>query len=110
MFIIMFVLDNPEFLNQILKVWANHGITGATIIESTGAFRHLNKHVPMRYSFGASTDIELGNITIFVIVEDQNKIQLCLELVESIVGDLDDPNTGIFAAWKLSSLKGFQTH
>jgi hypothetical protein len=106
----MFVLDNQKFLDQILKAWVNHGITGATIIESTGAFRHLNEHIPMRYSYGATTDVELGNITIFVIVENQDEIQLCLELIENIVGDLDDPNTGIFAAWHLSSIKGFQTH
>jgi len=106
----MFVLDDPGFLTQILKAWANHGITGATIIESTGAFRHLNKHIPMRYSYGATTDIESGNITIFVIVEDQSKIQLCLELIEQIIGDLNGPNTGIFASWPLTLSKGFQTH
>ncbi|MEN6523484.1 MAG: hypothetical protein ABFD14_07115 [Anaerolineaceae bacterium] len=110
MFMIMFVLDNPEFLNQILKTLAEHEITGATIIESTGAYRHLNKHIPMRYAYNKTSYVESGNITIFVVVEDQNKIQVCLESIEIIVGDLNDPNTGIFTAWPLSNTKGIQTH
>jgi len=36
MYMIMFVLDNPERLSEILKAWEGIGIRGATIVESTG--------------------------------------------------------------------------
>jgi nitrogen regulatory protein PII len=106
MFMIMFVLDNPDFLDQILKAWAEHGITGATIVESTGAYRRSTRHIPMRYMYGDMSSVESGNITFFVIVEDQQKVQSCLEAIEKIVGNLDDPNTGVFAAGPLAVTRG----
>jgi len=106
MFMIMFVLDDRSFLDQVLTAWSEVGVSGATIIESTGLYRHHVKHIPMRYTYGDSSSDEMGNITIFAIVENEALIQLCLQRVEKIVGNLDNPNTGIFSAWPLSITKG----
>lgn len=106
MYMIMFVLDNPDFLPAILKKWTENEIMGATIVESSGAYRQLRKHIPMRYGYGQSEIEERGNITIFLIVNELHKIQVCLGVIEEIVGNLDDPNTGIFTAWPLLFTKG----
>jgi hypothetical protein len=33
----------------------------------------------------------------------------CLALTESVIGDLSQPDTGIFAAWPLSLVKGLSS-
>lgn len=106
MYIILCVIDQPEQLRPVLLAWQQQGITGVTILESTGIHRLSEQpHIPMRYAFGSASS-ERGNITLFTIVETEEAIQRCLQATEELVGDLDGPNTGIFAAWPLGFTKG----
>lgn len=106
MFMIMFVLDDTSHLDQILDAWTGLGVSGATIVDSTGLHRHHLKHVPMRYAYGANSMEENGNFTLFVIVESEARVQMCLQSIEEIIGDLDEPSTGVFSAWPLTITKG----
>ncbi len=106
MFMIMLVLDNPDLLDQLLASWENAGIRGATIVESTGIQRLKHQNVPMRYLFQSSGAVEEGHLTLFVIVENEQIVRACLQATEKIVTDLDGPNTGVFAAWPLSIVRG----
>ncbi len=106
MFMIMLVLDNPPQLDQVLEAWEQAGIRGATIVESTGIQRLRRQNIPMRYVFPASGIVEEGHLTLFVIVEDERRIQDCLAATQSVTGDLDGPDTGVFAAWPLSLVRG----
>jgi len=106
MYMIMFVLDNPDHLDHLLKNWEAAGIRGATIVESTGIHRRLKKMIPMRYVFQTMENIEENHYTLFAIVESQKIVQACLQATEQLVGDLDEPNTGVFAAWPLAVVKG----
>jgi len=106
MFMIMFVLDDISHLDQILNALSELGVSGATIVDSTGLYRRHIKHIPMRYAYGDTPLGEIGNSTLFVIVESENMVQRCLREVELVVGDLDGPNTGVFCAWPLTFTKG----
>jgi hypothetical protein len=106
MFMIVCVIDQPEHLNPVLAAWRANGINGVTILESTGLHRLTElPHVPMRYAFG-SANAERGNITLFTVVETEEMIQRCLELTETVIGDFNSPNTGIFVSWPLGFTKG----
>lgn len=106
MFMIMLVLNDNTHLDRVLDAWAGLGVSGATIVESTGLHRRHLKHIPMRYTYGEPPSEEVGNSTLFVIVEDEKMVRSCLEAAEHIVGDLDGPNTGVFSAWPLAITKG----
>jgi len=107
MYMIMFILDDSDLLDQVLEAWAELGISGATIIESTGLHRRRQcKHIPMRYAYGETESEECGNTTIFVIVEGEAMVHACLDATEKITGDLNAPNSGVFASWPLSVIKG----
>lgn len=106
MYMMIFVLDDPALLDQVLDAWCSAGVFGATIIESTGLHRRFRKHIPMRYSYGSVPVEEKGNYTLFAIVNDEERIQDCLAATEKVVGDLDEPNSGVFAAFPLSVIKG----
>ena len=105
MFMIYFVLDNPDQLDDILAAWSTAGVRGVTISESTGMHRRHFAHVPMRYMFG-SADEDTGNLTLTAIVENETLVHAALAAVEALVGNLDKPNTGVFAAWPLMLVKG----
>jgi hypothetical protein len=106
MFMIFFVLDNPDQLDAIMKAWDQAGIRGATIIESTGINRQLQRLVPMRYVFQTHENKEEGHLTLMAIVETQKIVDACLQATETITGNLDDPRTGVFASWPLTTVKG----
>ncbi len=107
---VMFVLDNPEHLEAILDAWQTVGVTGVTIIESSGLHRVRQKRpLGARYVFGAinkTSRIKMEHYTLFAIVPDETTVRACLEAAEKIVGDLDGPNTGVLASWELSVIKG----
>ncbi|MFZ6027505.1 MAG: hypothetical protein ACOYYS_07290 [Chloroflexota bacterium] len=106
MYMIMFVLDNPDLLDEVLKAWEAVGIRGATIVESTGIQRLRHQSVPMRFFFQSLEPVEKGHLTLFVIVASEALAQDCLHATEQIVTDLDGPNTGVFAAWPLAVVRG----
>ncbi len=109
MHMIMLVLDDPNRLDEVLEAWRSAGVSGVTIMETIGACRRATRRVTGRYLFGLPSLVESAErsqYTLFAVVPDRRSIELCLEASEGIVGDLDDPNTGVFAAWELSLAKG----
>lgn len=107
MYMILFVLDDPDQLDDLLERWYAVGVRGATIIESTGINRRRNKNTPhMRYFFQSPGHLEEGHYTLVAIVPGEEMVQAVLQASEELVGDLDLPNTGVFAAWPLTHVKG----
>ncbi len=110
MFMIMFVLDNYDYLEAVLKAWYELGVGGATIAETSGLHRFRKKRIPMRFTYSNLYNTEeVGNISVFAIVRNKQMVEECLKAVESVVGDLNEPNTGVFSAWPLAMTKGIKT-
>lgn len=110
MHMVLFVLDNPDRLDEILDAWEAIGVTGVTIIESTGINRRrLARQVGTAFMAGInrlmSGDQE-SHYTLLTIVKGETMVQRCLATVEAIVGDLNTPNSGVLAAWPLPYVKG----
>ena len=105
----LFILDDPTLLEDVLESWSKGGIRGATIIESTGLYRLTRKLIPMRYLYTGRDASEKENVTLLAILDDEAMAEKCLQLTEAIVGDLNNPNTGIFATWPLSMVKGLSS-
>lgn len=105
MYAILFVLNDPNRLNEIIAAWEKAGIHGATIFESSGLQRIKLRALAMRH-LPAIYNCEEDHLTLLALVSNEAPIQPCLQATESIVGDLNDPDTGVFAAWPLSFVKG----
>ncbi|NLG29185.1 MAG: hypothetical protein GX557_14840 [Chloroflexi bacterium] len=109
---VMYVLDNADLLDEVLESLCAAGVTGATIVESTGMHRRrARKGRPhFRFPFEGSTESQLkDNITLFVIVPDEPAAQTCIDAIEAVVGDLREPNNGVLASWPLTVTKGLRT-
>ncbi len=106
---VFFVLDDPEKLDDVLDAWHEAGISGATIVDSTGMHRRRARTLGARYAIGFPRFIERAeqdHCTLFVIVDGQAEALRCLAAAESVIGDLDRASTGVFAAWDLTLTKG----
>jgi len=109
---IVFVLDNPALLTDVLEAWTATGVKGITITESTGVYRvrgRANTHdAPLMLGLSRllRTD-QVGHTTLFAVVEEMAIVERVKEATEAVVGDLSGPNTGILfavpvaAAWGL---------
>ncbi|HHY88683.1 MAG TPA: hypothetical protein GYA06_07185 [Chloroflexi bacterium] len=105
MYMVFCVIDDVERLDDVLDAWVEAGITGTTILESTGIARKRKRYIPMRFNYGVADRME-GHYTLITIVPDEDTVRRCLKAAESVIGDLNEPNTGVFAAWPLSVTKG----
>lgn len=110
---VMFVLDNPHQLDEVLRAWRAVGMSGVTIIESTGfhrrqaqklAAQQISVPVPL------SERVDKGHYTLFAVVPDVEAAQECLYATESVVGDLDAQSTGVFVTWETTLTKGVLNH
>ncbi len=109
MHMIMFVLDDPDHLDAVLDAWDTVGVSGVTIVESSGIQRRRVERgrLPVRFAFEQiAPTTESGNYTLFALVYGEETVRKCLAAAESVVGDLDGPNTGVLAAWPLTIVKG----
>lgn len=94
--VLVFVLNNEEYLEEVLEAYVEAGVTGATILDSEGMGRFLTYEVPL---FAGFKEFMKGNKpynkTIFSVVRDDSVIKRVKSLIDGIVGDLNTPGTGI---------------
>jgi len=110
MYMVMYVLNDPNRLDEVLDAWEAVGVSGVTIVESTGIQRrrHVRQtRIPLRFGFeGLAQDRLEGHYTLFAIVVSEEMVLKCIAAVENVVGDLSGPNTGVVASWELTSVRG----
>lgn len=104
MFMIFLVLHDLKNTDAVLAEWTKAGVGGATLMDSTGAFRR-RKRVPGRFVY-ANVDTEEINRSIFAIVASEELALAALAATERVVGDLSLPDTGVFSYWPLVAVKG----
>ena len=112
MYMIMFILHDSAHLDDVVQAWQQAGVTGVTLLESTGAYKRQQlTHLGARYLFAVPrmVDAEQTSHTLITIVPDAATVQTCIDAVEGIVGNLDRPNTGVLAAWELDIVRGVPT-
>ena len=113
MYALLFVLDDPDRLDEVLTAWNSIGVRGVTIMESTGWQRRRIQQSMLgaRFDFASlAGGARLENhMTLLVVVENRDIVQKALEAAESIVGNLDGPDTGILVAWPIEIIKGLPT-
>lgn len=94
--LLVFVLNNEEYLEEVLEAYVEAGITGSTILDSEGMGRFLTYEVPL---FAGFKDFMKGNRpynkTILSVVKDDEVVRKAKQLVDEVVGGLENPGTGI---------------
>ena len=94
--LLVFVLNDEELLEEVMEAYIEAGITGSTILDSEGMGRFLSYEVPL---FSKFKDFMKGNKpynkTIFSVIHSDEVINKAKELVDEIVGGLENTGAGI---------------
>ena len=107
--LLFIVLNKTEYLEDILTELGNHNIIGATILDSEGMVRSLYAHDELRFmgSLRRLIDPEHEKSkTIFIVLKEE-KIPVVSDIVNSITGGLENPDTGVMFAVPISYAEGF---
>jgi hypothetical protein len=104
--LLLFVLNKEEHLEEILELFLELDISGATIIDSVGMGRILAHDIPIFAGFrNLMQESRPGNKTILTLVEDQ-KVKQITKGIEQICGSLDEAGAGILVTIPVSFAKG----
>jgi nitrogen regulatory protein PII len=98
-YLVVLIIDNPDDYHPILNAWEELGISGVTILESTGLGRlrkiSLNKDLPLMPCLDDFLGIrEEPHRTLLSVVEHKDQIDKMVVSARQIIGNLDDPHTG----------------
>lgn len=110
-FQIVFVLDNADQCRDILDAWENAGIRGVTILESSGLGRvrraGIRDDLPLMPSLSdLFMNTETQHRTLFTVVKSQSQIEAIVKATQSVVGDLEQPDTGFLFVIPVSQVYG----
>jgi nitrogen regulatory protein PII len=101
MYLILFVLNDPDRLEDLLIAWEENGVQGATVLFSTGLgrIRELDgwrDDMPLIPSLKDFYELpENMNRTIFTIVNDDAQVDAVVAATNKVVGELDERETGV---------------
>jgi len=98
-YLVVLVVDNIDDCLPILNAWEDLGISGVTILESTGYGRlrkqGLLDNMPLMPSLEDFLGVrEEPHRTLLSVVENQDQVDKMVETAEKIIGNLDEPHTG----------------
>ena len=110
MYLLINVLERSEELPTIMEQFAKIGITGSTVIDSTGMGRVLMKTratLPVMQQINkVTTDLESSNKTILTVIKEKKRLNEAIKIVKSLCGDLNKPGQGILFAMPLKIVEG----
>ena len=111
MYLLVNILEQTEYLSDILEGFAKIGIKGSTVIDSTGMGRVL---METKASSQVSeqinkviTDLESSNKTILTVIREKDLLEQAIEVVKGFCGDLCEPGKGILFTLPLETVEGF---
>jgi nitrogen regulatory protein P-II 1 len=113
MYLILFVLDNPDKLEELLDAWEKAGTGGATVLSSTGMHRLnagvIRDDIPLIPGLDDFYKrVEDYHRTLFTIVKDDEMINKIVDATQSVVGNLNEPNTGILVVLPTAQVYGIE--
>ena len=98
------VLNEPNYLHDVLAAFLEAGATTSTVIESQGMGRILSHDVPIfagfRHLFAGSKPF---NHTIFAVVDNRKVVARIVELVRDVLADVEEESKGIVFSLPVSS-------
>ncbi|MCP4214915.1 MAG: hypothetical protein GY765_09670 [bacterium] len=109
--LLIIIIEKEEKLEELLEVFVEEGITGASILDVRGMFEYLADEIPLFAGFRDLIDNpSSSNKMILSIRKDREDVERAMNLVEEICGSFAQPNTGIMFSLDIASVRGTQQH
>lgn len=107
---VLVILDDFEVLPELLKAWRDAGVSGATILESAGAYRTTSwlGRVGLTALDRLFDSDEVRRRTVFAVIEDDQLLDRAVGEAERVVGGFEQPNTGVLIVLPVSEVRGLR--
>ena len=108
--LLILILKKVELTNEIMKVLAESGVKGGTTLDGNGMANALvdMEDLPM---FGMLrnllVDDEKENCKVMMFVLQDEQVMLTRGIIKKVIGDLNEPNTGIMFSIPITNVEGF---
>jgi nitrogen regulatory protein P-II 1 len=110
--LLVFVLDNIEQCSDVMDAWDSAGVTGVTILESTGLARmrrELRDDFPLIPSLRSLlAGREMHHRTLFSVIRDDAILDRAIAATQEVVGDLSQPYSGLLFVVPVSQVVGLK--
>ena len=107
--VLVLVLNKVEVLETLMLELNQAGLTGATIINTTGMAHALASNQDESYIIASLRQMIAGtrvdSRTLFMVLSD-DKLPIARSVIRNIVGDLTNPNTGIMFSLPVDFVEG----
>lgn len=109
--VLFIVLNETEFLDDILDSFIEIGVRGATILDSQGMGSAITNsgrgHDPFFGVIRSFIDnARPYNKTIFTVIEDEKILEEAVSVVKRIVGDINKPGVGLMFTVPVGKIYG----
>lgn len=110
MYVLFIVLNETQYLSEILTSLQHLGIRGATVINSMGARKIQDEEEEKSFLFKLVESLQgdtRNNRTIFSVIEKDEQIHDAMKSIEEILGgDMTVPNKGIMFVLPVTHFRG----
>jgi len=107
-YFLIVILDDLRLMPELLRTWKEIGVPGATILESTGAYR--TRTWLSRVGLGAVGSLfeaeELRRRTLMVAIETDELLAQAIAEAERVVGGFDRPDSGLLLVLPVAEVRG----
>jgi hypothetical protein len=115
MYMVMFVSTNSEQATDVLNIWVEAGISGVTILESSGMQQALKRGIrdDVGMVFTLSSLIraqEVHHRTLLSAINDEATLNRLVEATTAFVGDWSKPDVGVLFVLPLLQAYGIGKH
>lgn len=110
-YMVLLIVDDLNICPSVLDAWHSAKVPGITILESTGMGRlqkgGFRDDLPMMPSLSdLLRSQEHRHRTIFSVVEGEEMVDRLIAITETVLGDLNEPDTGMLVALPVSRAVG----
>jgi len=106
--LLIIILNEDEYIDELLEALVELDIRGATVIDSVGMGKIISQNVPI---FGGLRSLMEGskpyNKTILTLVREE-KVEEIVREYENICGSLNSPGTGVLFTLPVDFAKGLR--
>lgn len=110
MYVLFIVLNETQYLSEILTSLRNLGIRGATVINTMGSRKIQDEEEEKSFLFKLVESLQgdtRNNRTIFSVIEKDEQIHEAMKHIEGILGgDMTVPDKGIMFVLPVTHFRG----
>jgi nitrogen regulatory protein P-II 1 len=114
--LIVTILTQLETCHDVIHLWEELGVPGATILDSVG-MRNLKERYAHRDDLPLIPSLrsvleqeEFNHRTIFSVVPDDFDVDHLIHRTEELVGNFEDPHTGLIFVMPVLQVRGLRRH